>query len=87
MKFKEDRQFATPEAAERKLLELANTVETDHAGRLDVGLTNKLFHDAGGSNTLRADRPHEDQHWNKIKGAMENQRFSGCAFFSPNDNR
>jgi hypothetical protein len=49
MKFKQDRQFATPEAAERKLLELVNTVETDHAGRLDVGAINKLFRDAGGS--------------------------------------
>ncbi len=34
MKFKDDRPFATPEAAERKLLELANAVEADHAGRL-----------------------------------------------------
>jgi hypothetical protein len=31
MKFKEDRPFATPEAAERKLLELANAMEADHA--------------------------------------------------------
>jgi hypothetical protein len=36
MKFKEDRPLPTPEASERKLLELANAVETDHAGRLDV---------------------------------------------------
>jgi hypothetical protein len=49
MKFKEDRPLPTPEASERKLLELANAVETDHADRLDVGLINKLFHDAGGS--------------------------------------
>jgi hypothetical protein len=49
MEFKEDRPLPTPEASERKLLELANAVETDHAGRLDVGLINKLFHDAGGS--------------------------------------
>jgi hypothetical protein len=34
MKFKEERPFATPEAAEQKLLELANAVEADHAGRL-----------------------------------------------------
>jgi hypothetical protein len=32
MKFKKDRSFATPEAAERKLLEIANAVEADHAG-------------------------------------------------------
>jgi hypothetical protein len=49
MKFKEDRQFATPKAAERKLLELANAVEADHAGRLSVAVINKLFRDAGGS--------------------------------------
>jgi hypothetical protein len=34
MKFKEDRSLATPEAAERKLLELANAMEADPAGRL-----------------------------------------------------
>ena len=49
MKFKEDRPFATPEAAERKLLELANAVEPDHAGRLAVEIINKQFRDAGGS--------------------------------------
>jgi hypothetical protein len=49
MKFKDDRPFATPEAAERKLLELANAVEPDHAGRLSVALINKQFRDAGGS--------------------------------------
>jgi hypothetical protein len=36
MKFKDDRPFATPESAERKLLELANAMEADHAGRLSV---------------------------------------------------
>ena len=49
MKFKEDRPFATPEAAERKLLELANAVEADHAGRLSVEILNRQFRDAGGS--------------------------------------
>ena len=49
MKFKDDRPFATPEAAERKLLELANAVEPDHAGRLSVAVINKQFRDAGGS--------------------------------------
>ena len=28
---------------------LTNAVEADHAGRLDVGAINKLFHEAGGS--------------------------------------
>jgi hypothetical protein len=36
MKFKEERPFATPDAAEQKLLELANAMEADHAGRLSV---------------------------------------------------
>jgi hypothetical protein len=49
MKFKDDRPFATPEAAEQKLLELANAVEPDHAGRLSVTLINKHFRAAGGS--------------------------------------
>jgi hypothetical protein len=49
MKFKEDRPFVTPEAAERKLLELANAIETDHTGRLSVAVINRQFRDAGGS--------------------------------------
>src|SRR5258707_11832926 len=49
MKFKEDRPFATPEAAERKLLEIANAIEVDHAGRLSVAVINTQFRDAGGS--------------------------------------
>jgi hypothetical protein len=49
MKFKDDRPFATPEAAERKLLEIANAVEADHAGRLSVEIINRQFRDAGGS--------------------------------------
>jgi hypothetical protein len=49
MKFKEDRPFPTPEAAERKLLELANVMEADHAGRLAVGIINRQFREAGGS--------------------------------------
>jgi hypothetical protein len=49
MKLKEDRPFATPEAAVRKLLEIANGIEADHAGRLAVEAINKQFKDAGGS--------------------------------------
>jgi hypothetical protein len=49
MRFKEDRPFATPEAAERKLLELANVIEADHAERLSVAVINKKFRGAGGS--------------------------------------
>jgi hypothetical protein len=32
-----------------KLLELANAVEPDHAGRLSVEIINRQFRDAGGS--------------------------------------
>ena len=49
MKFKEDRPVATPEAAEQKLLELANAIEADHARRLSVEVINRQFRDAGGS--------------------------------------
>jgi hypothetical protein len=49
MRFKEDRPFATPEAAEQKLLELANAIEPDHAGRLSVEIINRQFREAGGS--------------------------------------
>jgi hypothetical protein len=40
MKFKKDRPFATPEAAKQKMLELANAIEADHAGRLSVEVIN-----------------------------------------------
>jgi len=38
MRFKDDRPFATLEAAERKSLELADSVEADHAARLSVAV-------------------------------------------------
>jgi hypothetical protein len=49
MKFKEQCPFPTPEAAEHKLLELANAIEADHAGRLSVAVINRQFREAGGS--------------------------------------
>src|SRR5260370_12519184 len=49
MIFKEDRPFANPEVAEQELLELANVMEADHAGRLSVAVINKQFLAAGGS--------------------------------------
>jgi hypothetical protein len=49
MKFRDGRPFATPESAERKLLELANAIEADQAGRIQVGVVNNQFRDAGGS--------------------------------------
>jgi hypothetical protein len=38
-----------PDTAERKLLELANEIEADHAGRIPVGAVNNQFREAGGS--------------------------------------
>jgi hypothetical protein len=48
MKFKQDRPCADPEAGMRKLLELANSLEADHAGGLNVGVLNIQFKEAGG---------------------------------------
>src|ERR1700730_11554995 len=49
MKFKEKRPYADVDAAAKKLLEIANGLEADHAGRLHVGAINRQFLDAGGS--------------------------------------
>jgi hypothetical protein len=49
MKFKTDRPLAMPEAAEQKLLEIANAVEPDHACRLSVAEINTQFLGADGS--------------------------------------
>jgi hypothetical protein len=47
MKFREDRPLANVDAAVRKLLEIANGIEADHAGRLQIGTINSFS--AGGS--------------------------------------
>ena len=49
MKFKEDRPFANPEAAMAKLLEIANGIDADHAGRISVGAITQAFLRAGGN--------------------------------------
>jgi hypothetical protein len=49
MEFKEDHPLATPEAAERTLLELANATEVDHAGWLSARVINMQFIAAGGA--------------------------------------
>jgi hypothetical protein len=49
MNFKEDHPFATPEAAEHKLLELANAIKAEHEGRVPVGEINTQFRNAGGT--------------------------------------
>ena len=50
MKFKEDRPFADPEGALAKLLEIANGLEADHAGRISIGAINHAFLNMGGGN-------------------------------------
>ena len=40
MKFREERPFADVDAAVKKLLEIANGMAADHAGRLSVGILN-----------------------------------------------
>jgi hypothetical protein len=49
MKFKDNHPFATAEAAEHRLLKLANAIELDHAGRVPVGEINMQFRNAGGT--------------------------------------
>jgi hypothetical protein len=50
MKFKQERRFANPEAAVERLLEIANGLEPDHAGRLqgrglfEVEINAAVFH-------------------------------------------
>jgi hypothetical protein len=48
MKYKVDRPLANVDAAAKKLLEIANGMEADHAGRLPVGANNAQFLSAGG---------------------------------------
>jgi hypothetical protein len=43
MKFREDRPFAGVDAAVKKLLEIANRLGPDHAGRIHIGAINALF--------------------------------------------
>ena len=48
MKFRDDRPFASLDASVKKLLEIANGLEPDHAGQIHVGRINALFMSAGG---------------------------------------
>ena len=43
MKFRDARPFADVDAADKKLLEIANGIEADHAGRISVGVLNQQF--------------------------------------------
>jgi len=49
MKLTEERPFASVDAAVRKLLEIANGLEPDRAGRLQIGTINAQFLKAGAS--------------------------------------
>jgi hypothetical protein len=49
MKFKENRPLANVDAAVRKLVEIANGIEADHAGRAQIGPINSQFVSAGGT--------------------------------------
>ena len=61
MKFREDRPFAGDDAAVKELLEIANGLEPDHAGRINVGAINAQFMSADGERSregvLRAEFP------------------------------
>jgi hypothetical protein len=49
MKFVTDRPFGDPEAAARKLIEIANTVESVQDGRIHIELINLPFQQASGN--------------------------------------
>jgi hypothetical protein len=49
MKFAADRPYANPEAAARKLIEIANAAASVQDGRIHIELVNLPFLQAGGS--------------------------------------
>jgi hypothetical protein len=49
MKFVEPRPLADPDAAARRLVEIASTVEAVQNGRIFIELVNRPFLDAGGT--------------------------------------
>jgi hypothetical protein len=49
MKYREERPFADIEVGLKKLLDLANAIEADPAGRISIGPVNRQFLDAGAS--------------------------------------
>jgi hypothetical protein len=49
MKFVEPSQFADPDAAARKLMEIAHTAEAIQDGRIHIELINEPFLEAGGA--------------------------------------
>jgi hypothetical protein len=49
MKFVEPSRFADPDAAARKLVEIANATEAVQDGRIYIELINSAFREAGGT--------------------------------------
>jgi hypothetical protein len=49
MNFKDERPFASVNADVKKLLEVANALEADHAGRIHIGPVNQQLLEAGAS--------------------------------------
>jgi hypothetical protein len=66
MKFREDRPLANVDAAVRKLLEIANGIEADHAGRVQIATINSQFVSAGGT-------------YNEYSAAVTPCRYGACA--------
>ena len=69
MKFVEPNRFADPDAAARKLVEIANTIEPAQDGRIYIELVNAAFLKAGGT---------AEQFRAGIKMAVD-QRLDGAA--------
>jgi hypothetical protein len=76
MKYKEERPLANLDAAVKKLLEIANGMEADHAGRFQIGAINAQFLSAGGNvheymaavrAAIRPYRASQSPDWIKVK--------------------
>jgi len=78
MKFKQERPFANPEAAVKRLLEIANGLEPDHAARLqgrglfEVEINAAVFHCA--SSCLAISTPQERRRRGKFQIKRKSRR-------------
>ena len=63
LKFVEPRPFATPDAAARKLIEIANAAEAAQNGRIYIERVNASYLKAGGS---------PDEYWAGLENAIDN---------------
>jgi hypothetical protein len=62
VKFVTDRPFADPDAAARKLIEIANATEPVQDGRLYIELINAAFLNAGGTPVVPCRHRARDRH-------------------------